>query len=131
MSMCIAWKTCFESPNFELFTLFFEAVQLLTGHPEPSFPGLVIRDGFQQFFSVEIGPEGFSHIQLCIGNLPEKEVGDAEFATRPDEQIRVRNSLGPEVLGESLKGDLLRSNLARLKILKNGLNRVENLRATS
>ena len=89
MSMCIAWKTCFEPPNFELFTLFFEAIELFAGHPKPSFPGLVIRDGFQQFSPVEIGPEGFRHIQFCIGNLPEKEVGDTEFATRPDEKIRV------------------------------------------
>ncbi len=38
---------------------------------------MIISDRFQEVFSIEIRPEGFSHIELGISNLPEKKVGDA------------------------------------------------------
>ncbi len=95
---------------------FFETVQLFAGHSKPSLPGLIVRNGLDQFVPVEIRPKGVCHIEFRIGNLPEKEVGDAKFPTRPDEEIRIRDPPGPEVLGETLEVDFLGSNLARLEI---------------
>ena len=68
----------------------------------------VVLERRTQLLLAEVGPERVHEHELCVGELPEQEVRDAELARRTDEQIRIRHLRLVEVRAEALLVDLLR-----------------------
>jgi hypothetical protein len=64
-----------------------------------AFALLKIEQGLQKLGAREIRPEGFGHINLGVGNLPEEKIAHAHFAAGADEQVRIGKSGGVQVLG--------------------------------
>ena len=55
---------------------------------------------------VEVGPVPIAAVQLCVGGLPQQEVGNAHVAAGADEQVRVRGATSREVARHRLLSDL-------------------------
>src|SRR3989442_13055377 len=53
---------------------------------------LVVADRLVQELAVEVGPEHGREPQLCVGRLPEQEIGDAHLPSRPDQKVGVWDS---------------------------------------
>src|SRR5947209_2520631 len=59
----------------------------------------------------EVGPEGLAEVDLGVGELPEKEVGDAHLAAGAHDQFQRREARGPEAVLDGLGVDLLGAQL--------------------
>src|SRR3989338_3584129 len=64
--------------------------------PVAPIPLLVVDDGLQELPPAEVGPERFRDPDLGVGDLPEKEVADAQLPGRADQQIRIGLAGGVE-----------------------------------
>src|SRR5262245_50197285 len=49
--------------------------------PITAFPLLKGEDGLVELPSAEVRPERVGHVDLCISNLPQQEIADAQLAT--------------------------------------------------
>ena len=58
----------------------------------------------------EVGPVGVGEDVLGVGGLPEQEVGDPVVAAGTDNQVRVGEFSGVEVVGEHALADVVRVN---------------------
>ena len=67
----------------------------------------VLREGRAQVALVEVGPELVHEDELCVGELPEQEVRDAQLAARSDQQIGVGKLWCVEIRCEDVLVDLL------------------------
>src|SRR6185503_6682149 len=67
-----------------------EGVDLLVGvglaeAAEAAVAALVVGDGLEQMDAAKVGPETIGDKYLCVGDLPEQEVGDALLAAGADD----------------------------------------------
>src|SRR5262245_66005453 len=56
---------------------------------ESSRPALEFGDGSIEIDRSEVRPERRRDPELCVGDLPQKEVRDPHLAARPDQQIGI------------------------------------------
>ncbi|MFM1945427.1 MAG: hypothetical protein RI897_4409 [Verrucomicrobiota bacterium] len=66
----------------------------------------VFVEGVEELGFSEVGPERGGDDEFGVGDLPEEEVRDAEFAAGADEEVRVGHMPGVEVFGEGFFVDL-------------------------
>ena len=66
----------------------------------------------------EIRPERLGDDKFGVGDLPEQEIADAHFAAGSDDEVRVRDIAGVEVLGEQMLVDLLGFQNAALDLMR-------------
>ena len=85
---------------------------------------LVIDQGLKKMFSPEIGPIIGRDPDLRVGDLPEKEIRNAEFAARPDEKVGVGQVRGVQIAG---KGFFVRSSGVYGFVAKDPLDGVHDL----
>ena len=78
---------------------------------EAPLPLLIIADRPEKIDLAKGGPVGVAEIELTIGALPEEEAGEAEFATRPDDEIRIGKIIHIEILADLFGRDLFCSLL--------------------
>src|SRR6202165_21170 len=57
---------------------------------ELALAGVESRDRLDKVLLVEIGPQRVGEMELGVGRLPDKEVGDPLLARGPDHQLRLR-----------------------------------------
>src|SRR5580704_16142455 len=62
-----------------------------------AFAFLEVEDGFEETGAIEIGPEGFGDENFGVGDLPEKEIADANFSAGADEEIGIGQIGGVEM----------------------------------
>ena len=83
----------------------FQGVDLLIGvfveAAEAAVATLVVGDGFDEMEAAEVGPEAVGDEDLGVGDLPEKEVGDALLAGGADDEVRVGHVAGVEGAGDA------------------------------
>jgi hypothetical protein len=81
-----------------------QGVDLLVGvfveATEAAVAALVVGDGFDEMQAAEVGPEAVGDEDLGVGDLPEKEVGDALLAGGADEEVGVGHAGGVERAGD-------------------------------
>src|ERR671912_341714 len=65
----------------------------------------VRADGAQEVHAPEVGPQRLAEVELRVGRLPQQEAAEALLAGRADHQVRIRLTLGVEVLGDVLDVD--------------------------
>ena len=94
---------------------------------ETSFAPLEFEQGQQQLAAPEIGPEGARKIEFCVGQLPKKEVADARFSTRPDQEIWVRQIVRIEALLNERFVDLVELDFPMLNVPCDMANSVHHL----
>src|SRR4051812_20312938 len=66
----------------------------------------VLPERLAEVTAVEVRPEPVDEDELCIGELPEHEVRDAELAARADQEVGIRELGGVQVRGEDVLVDL-------------------------
>jgi hypothetical protein len=54
-----------------------------------AFSLLIIDDGLEQVRLGKVRPKGFRHPEFRVGDLPEEEVAQAQFAARANKQVRI------------------------------------------
>src|SRR5262245_36000752 len=86
---------------------------------KPPMPPVVLLERVVELQFAEIGPERLRHQQFGVGDLPEQKIADAHFAAGADEQVRIGQVGGVEVLAQNLFGDVWRVQLAGLDLLRN------------
>ena len=65
---------------------------------ETAVAALVVDNGLVQLFPVKIRPQGIAEIEFTVGTLPQQEVGKPQLAAGADDQFRIGNAMGPEIL---------------------------------
>lgn len=81
--------------------------------------------------AIEVRPEGFGEIEFGIGRLPREKITEAQFLAGADEQIRVRDVGGGEVLGDRGFGDVGDVELALLNKMSDALAGLGDFGATA
>src|SRR3954451_4048759 len=74
--------------------------------PESAVAALELEDGLGEVVAAEVGPQDVGEDQLAIGQLPEKEVGDAVLARGADDEVGVRHLGVVEVPANGLLVDV-------------------------
>ncbi len=76
--------------------------QLFACFAKSSFAFLVCPDCFVQSFLPEIGPQCGCDKKLGVGDLPKKEVADAELAAGADQQLRIWDAGSLQIVFKNL-----------------------------
>src|SRR5262245_22595864 len=105
----------------------FPFLLLLAGAAETAFALLVVLDGVEKFRFAEIRPQRVGDVQLAVGDLPEKEVGDAHLAAGADEQVGIGKAGGAEMGGERGVVDALRIELSVARGARNAARGLDDV----
>src|SRR5215469_14901662 len=99
----VGWVEFVGDFGFE-FGDWLEGLDLLVGvfaeATEAAVALLISGDGFDEVDAAEVGPEAIGDEDLGVGDLPEKEVGDALLAGGADEEVGVGHADGVERVGD-------------------------------
>jgi len=98
--------------------------------PVATFAFLEVDERLEEAGAIEIRPESFGDEDFGVGNLPEKKIADAHFATGADKKIRVGKIGGVEVPRELFLGDGLRGPVA-IAFGKDGVHGVDDFGAAA
>src|SRR5438874_4994045 len=77
---------------------------------EPSCPPTELRESLKQLLAPEVGPAYRCRIVLGIGCLPQQEIAEAHLASRPDDQVEIRQTRCIQVAVDQIFGNLFCSN---------------------
>ena len=89
---------------------------------------MIVENRAQQVGAIEIGPQRIGDIQLRISDLPQQEIADAHLAGGADQQVGVGRTGGVEPRRDGLFVD---HNVVASRVFKEGLHRVDQLRAST
>src|SRR6185503_8499593 len=105
------------------------AVDLLRCSTEASLALLEIGERLEVLTLAEIRPQRVGDVDLGVGELPEEEVADAHLAAGPDEQVRIGDALGGEMVLDRAGVDLVGLELAAPHAARDGARRPRDLLA--
>src|SRR5262249_30071930 len=74
---------------------------------ESSMALLIASDRPKKVDLAKHRPVGIAEVELAVGTLPQHEARQADLATGPDDQIRIRAIVRIQVLGQRLGGNAL------------------------
>ena len=93
----------------------------MAGHPaESTLAATELRDGLEEIIWAEIWPECRREEKLRIRALPEEEIAYAVLSRSSDDEIRIGEVPGKQVLLDGLFVDRCRWDSARQKALDSG-----------
>ena len=93
----------------------------MAGHPaESTFAATELRDGLEEIIWAEIWPECRREEKLGIRTLPKEEIADAVLSRRSDNEIRIGEVPGEQVLLHGLFVDRCRRDSALQEALDRG-----------
>ena len=84
-----------------------------------------------QLLCSEVRPKDVSDIKLGIGELPQQEIADAEFASCTDQEIRIGKTGRSKVSGQAFFVDRFRTEFSSRYPGTQGLNSVDQFRPAS
>src|SRR5512145_3057187 len=90
------------------------ALDLRGDAAEASLPLLEEGERLEVLALAELRPHALADVDLGVGELPQEEVADAHLAAGADEQVRVGDAGGAQVLRDGAGGDAPRVELAAL-----------------
>src|SRR6185437_1838176 len=120
---------CSACDDLDAVGIFFHFADVLAEAAITALAALVVGDRFEHMDSAKIGPQHIGDVHLGVGDLPEKEVGDAHFARGADEQIGVRHVRGVKLAMDVLFRDVLGRNVPAVDFRGEGAKRINQLGA--
>src|SRR5439155_20461356 len=81
--------------------------ELLPDSPEAALALLIIQYCFKYLRPSKIREQGWRHVDLAIGKLPEQEIRDSKFAACADQQIDLRQTRCVEIALNVVLGQII------------------------
>src|SRR4029450_10002698 len=86
--------------------------------------------GSSEVFLCKVGPQFRRDIHLCVGRLPEKEIGQAHLARSANKEAGIRIVPGVKMFAEHLHIDHCPIDVTQLDRAKQTLDAIDNFEAT-